>query len=165
MWTWEALYRPERAVCRPEGHFVDLKGPSFALINSCIGLKGPCVGLRGPSYGLPSKWAPFRPKRAICRCGRACAALRGPSYGLRSKWALFRPKGSHRGKGAHGLVQPPPPKNLGAHRGGGRRPAQKGHEMATERPREQNSDLTGQFQSKMRVLLRLTRTPRRPERA
>ena len=55
MWTWEALYRPERAVCRPEGHFVDLKGPSFALINSRIGLKGPCVGLRGPSYGLPSK--------------------------------------------------------------------------------------------------------------
>ena len=88
------------------GHFVHLKGPcaglkehSYSLI-IYVDLFRPkraicrcgraCAALRGPSYSLQSKWALFRPKRAICRCGRACAALRGPSYGLQSKWALFR---------------------------------------------------------------------------
>ena len=154
MWTWEALYRPERAVCRPEGHFVDLKGPSFGLINSCLGLKGPCVALRGPSYGLPSKWAPFRHKRAICRCGRACAALRGSSYGLRSKWAQGL---THGGGGTRARVPPPPIRTWGLTEAGVRRQAQKGSEMAMERLREPNSDLTGQFQSKKRALLGLKR--------
>ena len=92
------------------GPFVDLEGLSFGLTNACAGLEGPCVGLRGPYHDLPSKWATFsdqegnlsvwespccsertllrskwalfRPKRAICRCGRACVALRGPLVGL-----------------------------------------------------------------------------------
>ena len=79
------------------GPFVSLKGSSFGLRNSCVGMKGPCDGLREPCYGLPSKWAPFRPKRAICWLGRVCAALRGPSYGLLSKLDLFRPKSSQKG--------------------------------------------------------------------
>ena len=110
-WPERVLCRPERTLCQPER----------ALFRSNKFLcwpEGPCVGLRGPSYDLPSKWAPFRHKRAICRCGkvrccseraliglwskwalfwlkraicrcrRAYAALRGPSYGLQSKWAF-----------------------------------------------------------------------------
>ena len=90
-----ALCRPERrALVGLRGPFADLKGLSFGLRNSCVGLKDHREGgLKGPSYGLPSRWGPFRSGTAICRWGRACAALRGPSlYGQRSKCAHFRPK-------------------------------------------------------------------------
>ena len=55
--------------------FIDRKGLFVGLRRHFVDLKGSCSGLRGHSYSLIIYVGPFRPKRAVCRCGRAHVLL------------------------------------------------------------------------------------------
>ena len=85
MWTWEALYQPERALCLPERILCWPERAPFRLKNFCV-----C--LRGPSYGLTFKWARFGTARQSVGVGGlvllyegplAVCGLSGPSFGAR----------------------------------------------------------------------------------